>query len=76
MFKYELGNGVFAVCGNLKKLLAELVFDAEFIEADLPENTLTMFTPLGVGVIKFPLRVATITDDLETLIHTVHEEWC
>lgn len=76
MFKYELGNGVFAVCGNLKKLLADLVVEAEFIETDLPENTLSLFSPLGVGVIKFPLRLATLADDLETLIHTVEEEWC
>ena len=76
MFKYELGNGVFATCENLRKLLAGLVFDAEFIETDLPENTLSMFTPLGVGVIKFPLRIANLADDLETLIHTVEKEWC
>ena len=76
MFKYELGNGVFAVCGNLKKLLADLVFEAEFIETDLPENTLSIFSPLGVGVIKFPLRLASLEDDLETLINTVSEEWC
>lgn len=75
-FKYELGNGVFATCASLKKLLTDLVFEAEFIETDLPENTLSIFSPLGVCVIKFPLRLASLADDLETLIHTVDKEWC
>lgn len=76
MFKLELGNGVIMVCDNLKKLLHELVFEADMLKTDLPENTLSMFTIFGVAVIKFPLRMDTIANDLETLIHTVHEEWC
>jgi len=76
MFKLELGNGIIMVCDNLKKPLTELVFEAIELKTDLPENTLSMFTPFGVAVIKFPLRIDTIANDLEILIDTVHEEWC